>query len=175
MNKRYSIDVEQGTITFTPDLDTSEQETRSLDELLELLFWMKGREQDIRSITWTARPIDIRQPLRLVNGFYVGTCDDRRLVKVRAEAVENMLKSTEARVRANWLFDRKEEAQYKAGPVAIEQLDKDGKPMYPPAENVTEADTPDFLVQDALYKIRQVEFWVDRPENLSLGRYAKTL
>lgn len=175
MTKNYTIDEAAGTLTYIADPDTQERETLQLGDVVELLAWLKHREPDLRRIVFMAAPVDVRKPLRLVNGFYVGCCGDRRLVKIRAEALENMLHMVEQRVRTNWLFDRKEEAQYRAGPVLIEQIDKDGKPMYAPIDDVTEQDTPDHLIQPELYRVRQVEFWVDRPENLSLGRYSKTL
>lgn len=177
MNKRYNLDLEQDTITYTPDQDTGQQETFNLSDLVELLAWFKHREQDIRRLVFMSSPIDVRVPLHAAgNGFHVGTCGDRRLVKIKSSVLEDMVKTTEARVRSNWMYDQREQAEYKKGPVQLQQYDREGKeiPLPFPTE-FSERDTPDFIIQEALYKIRQVEFWVDRPENMALGRYAKTL
>jgi hypothetical protein len=176
MDTRYSINPEQNTITYITDPDTGQRETTSIDSLIELLLWLKYREQDIRRMVFMNSPVQVRQPFGLINGFWVGLTEDRRKVKIRDEVLQSALKAEEKRVRANWVFDHMEEVKLKRGPVHLVQYDKDGKEMPLPFQTeYHEQDTPDFLIQDALYRLRQPEFWVDKPENLDLGKYAKTM
>lgn len=173
MTKRYSIDTQAGILSYCPDEDTGVIETMRLDEAIEMLFYIKRREDDLRRMIFMSSPVTIRTPMHLVNSYWIGISQERRAVKVTAANWDEAMKTAERRVRSNWVHDRREDVAWKTGPVLVAQYDKDGRPMYPPAEDVSEADTPDYLVQDVLYKMRQPEYWQDRPENLD-GRYVKT-
>lgn len=173
MTEKFTLDPDAGTLTYTHDLDTGQQETMQLSDLVETLFWLKRREDDLRRMVYMSTPITIRQPMHLIKGYWIGVSHERRAVKVTAAHWDEAMKTAEKRIRSNWVYDRMEDVQWKKGPVLVEQYDREGKPMYAPAEDVNEADTPDYLVQDVLYRMRQPEYWQDRPENLD-GRYVKT-
>ncbi len=51
-NHTFSIDEQAGTITFTTDLDTNEQETFSLSEYSEVLYWLLKRQDELRYLSF---------------------------------------------------------------------------------------------------------------------------
>jgi hypothetical protein len=173
---RYNMDQEQGTITIT-DEHTGQTETARLSELVELLFWLRSRESDLRGMVYKAAPITIRQAMRPVGGYYVGVVEQQgrgRPVKVKAERWQTVMQEQERIVRENWAFTVNDERKLKRGPIHLEQFDRQGNKIpYMAEEAVTAADAPLFLVQERLYTVSQPNWWVDREDNLQLGQWAK--
>lgn len=176
----YELDLETQELVYLKDKDTGERDVIPLSEVVEALAWLMRHGDTIRAMTYTFSPVNFRRPMHLVNDcYYVGTTEDRRLVKISAEVWQRTMQEQERIIRANWLRGKREA---KEGVVEIVTMDNSGNPIKDPRfpglldglkEELTSSDCPDWLIQEKMYPLRQVEYWVDRPENLDLGKYQR--
>jgi hypothetical protein len=125
-------------------------------------------------MVYKSAPVALRQPMKLVNGYYIGMTEERALVKVAADRWHTVMKEQELAVRRAWATNTNEKRRLDRGPVHLIPYDVHGQLMpHLASEEVTEADTPDFLIQEHMQRIRQPEWWVNRPDNLDAGKWAK--
>lgn len=166
-----NVEFDQEHVTFL--LDSGEQEVFTQQEYCEAILWLLRRQNDLRYQLHKLIPAEnIRQPMRLINGYVRGRLADRRLVCIKQEVYEQALQEAERVTRINWAFDVNDKRNLERGPVHLVQYDKDGKEIpYLPVEKVTPEDCPAFLIQEVIYKRMQPEYWVDKNDNLDLGKY----
>jgi hypothetical protein len=178
----YDLDQASGTITYWIDRDTGQKETASFAEIVDLLFYLKRRESDIRQMVYNYLPITIARPLMLVNGFYIGVTKDRQAVKVKASRYQEVMTIIEDNTRRQWLetqTERLEKASYGAGVhvVQFKPFDNTGATIEhnPNREVYTLADCPDYLIQQEQEKLRSPEHWAifRAIDNLDSGKWVK--
>lgn len=172
----YTINEKDKTVTRVVDADTGQTETASIDELLELLFYLKGREDDLRFTVFHSLPLTIARPWSLINGYMVAITKERRAVKVKADVYQKFLVDQEQVLRENWLARKQEErALRERGPyMHIDQIDARGN-VIPPVPEIewTTADAPLNVINEYLLRFQSPDYWANRPENLDSQKTVK--
>jgi hypothetical protein len=138
----------------------------SAEWLAGILTWLQYRENDLRLLTFRNFPVETRQPMRLENGFYVGRTKDRKLVRVKADRWNEVLESERTKMREIYAVAREERKH--AHPV-WDRIDEVAGVAR--VDHSSEIDTETASIEAHLVKCRQVEWWVDRADNLSLGKW----
>lgn len=178
---RYTIDLEQGTVSFVLDPDTRETQTESLADLLDTLMWLKRREKELHRFVFSTYPQDdYYQRMHLVNGFYIGRALEKiqglageRVnllpVKIKAEVFEEALSRVEHVVRRNWAEEINEKrANY------IPVWDALGKDLNAEQRQlVREEDAPQNLIYEAQARLWTPEYWYHSEVNLERDKPVK--
>lgn len=183
--RRYTVDLEAGTISFVLDTDTGETQTHRLDDIVETLMWLKSRERDLRRMVFDFAPPDNYgyQRMHLVNGFYVGTAVEHlkgmggtrgqtRLhsVKVTAQVFEGELRKIQESISNAWA-ERINERK-SSGYVPIWNADgkvlneEDRAPVLP-------EHAPPMLYQEHQARVWMPGYWQARYENLDRNKPVK--
>jgi len=180
-SSRYTIDLQNETVTLVLDPDTQETQTERLEDLIDSLMWLRRHEPELRRFVFQQWPPDNYgyQKMRLINGYYVG-CSVEQVkglttrvnlhpVKVKASIFEDALKHIEHIVRRNW----SEEVNEKRRDV-IPIYDPLGKELYPERRQlVSEEETPEHLIYEAQARLWTPEYWLHTEANLEKGKPQK--
>lgn len=173
LKENYHIDHKTGIITYT-DPHSGVEKQAQITDVLDLFFWLRSREDDLRRVVYNAFPVATARPMQLVNGHYIGCTEDRYAVKVEKARYEQVLREQELYVRQTWLAQKQaanEDKNRRSGNVyTLVRYNAIGQEIIPQEEpEPTIADTPDELVQAHMQKVYKPEWWINRPDNLELG------
>ena len=103
----YQIDQQNGMVSYL-DERTQAIQTERIDELFELLFWLRNREPDLRKMLYDFAPISLREMMRPVGDFFIGQTKDRFLCRVSIDDYQAEMVLVEQRVRQQWADARNE-------------------------------------------------------------------
>jgi hypothetical protein len=158
--RSWSIDERAGTITRIVDKDLGTTETVKLDSLVELLFWLAGREHDLRQFLFERFPVALYRRMEDAGEFWTGRTREGWPVKVAAADWRRVWEETEASARREWHFREEGDRGRRARPWEI------GMDTY----QLDYENTPEQFLQERLLRLYEPDYWRPLPENRDADR-----